>query len=441
MDWSGSALQYASLKLRNDKEIVLAAVKKHGLGLQFASAELKKNKDIVLAAVNQTGDALEYASEELKKDKDIVMAAVNQNGRALAHTSPELQRDKEIVRAALDEDGASLEFCAVELKSDKEFVFAALKKSGYAALDYASDELQNDESILRTAVVQNIDTTIEYISKKLKALTADNVRLKKKIADYESDPRVAASVLAKFIAAPSPSVTSRQEEAMALSPSHPLAVENIQLKKRITECESDLRVAEDVVGRLIAAAGQEEAGSRSPMHDAENIQLKKKIMEYESVFRALQNIDKLTTKVIMGILNDRNPLHRARRDKVTSKLMHLIVSKHQSIEQVETENQKEYIQVKVELHKVEEKDEEETRSRAMEDSVLVPASQDPYGYEFVKGYTKKNGTKVESYYKQSESLQKKTEIELLKERIHELETLRFMNWQFNYLLQGTLHVF
>ena len=40
----------------------MAAVKQNGLALQFASYELKNNKNIVIAAVNNNGFALEYTS-------------------------------------------------------------------------------------------------------------------------------------------------------------------------------------------------------------------------------------------------------------------------------------------------------------------------------------------------------------------------------------------
>ncbi len=46
------------LKNNNNKEIVLAAVKKTGLALEFASENLKNDKEVVIAAVKQDGNAL-----------------------------------------------------------------------------------------------------------------------------------------------------------------------------------------------------------------------------------------------------------------------------------------------------------------------------------------------------------------------------------------------
>lgn len=88
---NGSPLQFASDRLKNDKEIVLEAVKANGYALQFASDELKSDKEIVLKAVKESGYALKYASDELKNDIEIVLEAVKENGYALKYASDELK--------------------------------------------------------------------------------------------------------------------------------------------------------------------------------------------------------------------------------------------------------------------------------------------------------------------------------------------------------------
>ena len=45
-------------KLKNDKDVVLAAVKREGDMLRWASNNLKNDKEVVLAAVNKDPDAL-----------------------------------------------------------------------------------------------------------------------------------------------------------------------------------------------------------------------------------------------------------------------------------------------------------------------------------------------------------------------------------------------
>ena len=48
--------------------------------------------------MSEDSRALKYASEELKNDPDIVLAAVTQDGRALQFASEELRRNPEFVK-------------------------------------------------------------------------------------------------------------------------------------------------------------------------------------------------------------------------------------------------------------------------------------------------------------------------------------------------------
>ena len=79
--------------MKNNYEIVFAAVSNYGHALQYASKELRNNYDIVFAAVSNNGNALQYTPEELKNDFDIVFAAVNNNGSALDFAPEELKNN------------------------------------------------------------------------------------------------------------------------------------------------------------------------------------------------------------------------------------------------------------------------------------------------------------------------------------------------------------
>ena len=71
-------MEHASCELRNDKEVVLAAVTKHGSALQHASEELRNSKEVVLVAVRQNVEAFKHASEVLQNDKDVVQSTFMQ---------------------------------------------------------------------------------------------------------------------------------------------------------------------------------------------------------------------------------------------------------------------------------------------------------------------------------------------------------------------------
>ena len=85
-------LLYAGEEHRNDKDIVLEAVRESGYALQFASEELRNDKEVVLESVKQIGDALHYASKELQDDEEIVLEAVKNDGFALNYASERLKQ-------------------------------------------------------------------------------------------------------------------------------------------------------------------------------------------------------------------------------------------------------------------------------------------------------------------------------------------------------------
>ena len=106
----------------DNKQQVLAAVKKNGYALQYASEKFKNDKDVILAAVNKNGNALRLASEIFKNDKDVVLAAVNQHGDALFYTSKDLKNDNDIVISAVTQNGSALQYASENLQNDLELL-------------------------------------------------------------------------------------------------------------------------------------------------------------------------------------------------------------------------------------------------------------------------------------------------------------------------------
>lgn len=93
---------------RDDKEVVLIAVRKSGATLQFASDRLRDDKEVVLEAVKQNNLALGYASKRLKDDKEVVLEAVNINGKVLCFASDNLRDDVEVAMNAIKKNDLAL---------------------------------------------------------------------------------------------------------------------------------------------------------------------------------------------------------------------------------------------------------------------------------------------------------------------------------------------
>lgn len=129
--------------LLEDAEFMLAAVQIDAYILQFASPEIRNDFNVVLAAVSSPlfepdGEivvALEFASETLRANKDIALAAMrrgttytNQEYCLLLYVSPELRRDRDVVLAAVQDLASNLAFADSVLRNDVEIVVHALRE-------------------------------------------------------------------------------------------------------------------------------------------------------------------------------------------------------------------------------------------------------------------------------------------------------------------------
>lgn len=198
-----SSLGYAAESLRDDEEVVSAAVKRSWDGLKYASDRLKKNEDLVRLAIEKYGGELEYADESLQKKKDLVLIAVK-NGLSykfihksllgdkdvilqvvqsyplnLEDVDPKFQDNRDIALAAVTADnrkfGASyrdgvlqtpMQFVSDRLKKDKDLVYAAVQNDKYN-FRFADITLRNDPEIALVAITKDI-SMYKYVGEELK---------------------------------------------------------------------------------------------------------------------------------------------------------------------------------------------------------------------------------------------------------------------------------
>lgn len=145
-------LRYLPKFLKNDPEIVLAAVNKNGLDLQYASEALRKDNTLVLAAKKQNPVSLIYASSNLKESLPISSAEkikfleAIQSGKVTLKSLPKsLCGDRDIVLAAVVKDGLALQYASKELQKDSEIVLGSLRNN-INALAYVSKDFIISES-------------------------------------------------------------------------------------------------------------------------------------------------------------------------------------------------------------------------------------------------------------------------------------------------------
>ena len=131
----------------------LMAVNQNGLNLYNASDKIKDDAEVVKAAVKENVHAFEYASARLKDHRNFVLELVNTPGNyddslaiALYYASDKIKDDAEVVKAAVKENVHAFEYASARLKDDKTFVLELMNQN-VEAFDYASDNLKNDPEL------------------------------------------------------------------------------------------------------------------------------------------------------------------------------------------------------------------------------------------------------------------------------------------------------
>ncbi|KAG2387163.1 hypothetical protein C9374_001495 [Naegleria lovaniensis] len=162
----------------HDKEFVLNHIKKYGYGLQY-SPSLQGDRNFVLQAVQHNGMEIQFVSDHVRNDKQVVLEAIKQNEYALEFTfsifcrygwkfilevlpycpeamgraSTEQRKDREMVKSAMKINGLALRFIHLNIdsKHDQEIVLEAIKQNK-DALREATDFFLKDHDFLLKAL-------------------------------------------------------------------------------------------------------------------------------------------------------------------------------------------------------------------------------------------------------------------------------------------------
>ena len=147
--------------------------------------KLQGDKDIALEAI-RNGHHISYMSDELRDDRDVVLAAVDKDVWALSFASDRLKDDENIILEAIKINGTSIRFSSERIKNkfvnNKEIMLEIVKSRGWA-LKFASEKLKDDEDILLAAITDGEEFDVNSENCKPLALKYTSQRLKEICGD------------------------------------------------------------------------------------------------------------------------------------------------------------------------------------------------------------------------------------------------------------------
>jgi hypothetical protein len=79
------AYQYASKELQTDPEIMKLVLERGGIDFGFLDFQLRENKEIVITAIKKDINNLKFTSNNLRKDGEFMVQACKKDGRALEY--------------------------------------------------------------------------------------------------------------------------------------------------------------------------------------------------------------------------------------------------------------------------------------------------------------------------------------------------------------------
>jgi len=109
------AFQWASPKLKRDKDVTRAAVRNNVSVLKYMDDDIAL--EIVKKKVGRHSIVLHLMPQRYTELKEFVMVFVKQDGTALQYASPALQDDEEVVKTAIAEYRFAKEWASARIKS------------------------------------------------------------------------------------------------------------------------------------------------------------------------------------------------------------------------------------------------------------------------------------------------------------------------------------
>ena len=122
----------APVSLLSDELFIKYAVKIEGDVLKLCPQNLRNNKNIVLDAIKNNYRSIEYASDNLKKDRDIVLRSVKRNSSLYSNVlkfPEDLKNDIDFLKKMIFENADNIKFIPEKYADQQSLYLLAIKNS------------------------------------------------------------------------------------------------------------------------------------------------------------------------------------------------------------------------------------------------------------------------------------------------------------------------
>lgn len=168
-------LKYVSLKLKNNENFMLKAIKTDGMAILYASDNLRNNKTFIIRAIKVNSVVFKFLSEDERSNTKIINVAVKQNPEMFKYIGSNLfnsvkfalkmiQYEPNVLGYVNDEfrselilelvraDGRMFKYVNASDKRNEKLVVAAIDNSRGIAYDYADARLKKSPEFCRLVI-------------------------------------------------------------------------------------------------------------------------------------------------------------------------------------------------------------------------------------------------------------------------------------------------
>jgi hypothetical protein len=149
------AFSLLSESLQNDKDFILKALSNKYNIYNYLNETSSNQREIIIKALNETdldGEILVLLPETIKEDRELLLAAVKKSiyGSAFEYFPIKFKNDKDFLLEVLNLNGQVLRLLSENFKNDRELVLLAVQSSN-DVLQYASESLKQDVELIKIA--------------------------------------------------------------------------------------------------------------------------------------------------------------------------------------------------------------------------------------------------------------------------------------------------
>lgn len=155
-------------RINSNREMALLAVQKCGSNFKYLDPSLKDDREIIIAALERDASMAEFVPKELLEDEEIARVVVRGAGvieGGLNYLPEAYKNDREFALSAVKTNVCNFPYVAEEFRNDEEFINAILDSKScvtYPFLEYAGEDILKNKELIKKCVIMDNDN-LAYI--------------------------------------------------------------------------------------------------------------------------------------------------------------------------------------------------------------------------------------------------------------------------------------